>query len=838
MTPMQEQYNRIKGEYMDYVLLFRLGDFYECFDNDAKLVSKVLGITLTGRGRDDNRRAMAGIPHHALKTYLPKLINAGIKVAIADQLNEATPGKLVERSVTKVITPGTILDENILDNTKNNYLASLNFKKDTYFLTYCDISTGELNLKEIKGLKNLRNEISKLDIKEVLIPSDLNNLKLNTLIPNIEEIDFNKKEYSKSLEVLHNHFKIKNLKTFGITEDNIELILGIGELIKYIYSTQKSDISHINRIKVINETHKMLLDYETIRNLELIYSITGDNNLTLYSILNKCVTSSAKRTLRNWILNPLTNVELINERLNNVEYFFNNPRVTSSIREYLSNVSDFERIVGRLGVNIAHPKDILGLKFSLENSLKVIESLNNGESTLKTLTSKLSVELLKNINDVINLIDKNILDDAPSISNIGGIFKNEINSELDELRNLKTNAKNILNKMQLDEIETTGIQSLKISYNNVFGYYIEVTKTNVSKVPSRYIRKQTLANAERYITQDLKKLEEDILSSEFKIIQIETSMFNEFRISLQKYINDILSLNTVISEIDILANFGLIAREYQYVKPEILDEKNTSNSKKGEMILNIKDGRHPIIERITNDFIPNDSDLNKGKLINIITGPNMSGKSTYIRQNALIVLMAQIGSFVPAKSLKFNLVDRIFTRVGAMDNLSRGESTFMVEMIETSNILNNATDNSFVILDEVGRGTSTYDGVAIAWSILEYIQSNIKCRTLFATHYHELVSLSKSYSDIFNLNVEVLDNGNEIKFKHKIIDGFASKSYGVHVAKLAGIPEVVVHRANEILKSFEENNSINNAKEDNKHIKEINKPSKPKKISPDQLGLM
>lgn len=843
MTPMQEQYNRIKEEYKEYILLFRLGDFYECFNNDAKTVSKILGITLTGRGKDENRIAMAGIPHHALKTYLPKLINEGLKIAIADQLEEATPGKLVERSVTKVITPGTILDENILDNTKNNYLASLTFK-DNYYLTYSDISTGELYLRVIANLTQLKNELSKLDIKEILIQKGIPIDKINlTDLKNIEEVEINTKEYIKYLEILKQHFKLSNLKSFGIEEDNKYLILSIGKLIEYIYKTQKTDVKHINKVKVLNDKGVMKLDYETIRNLELIYSNNGNNSLSLYSTLNKCITSFGKRMLRNWILNPLTDISEINERLNSVEFFFNNPRITSEIREYLNNISDFERITGKIGVNIAHPKDILGLKMSLENSLKVLNTLKDNKyintkfNKLESSTT-LNNDLNNNILDLINIINTHIDEDAPSVTNVGNIFKEGINTELDKLRNLKRDSKKILSDMQVNEIEKTGISSLKISFNNVFGYYIEVTKTHLNKVPDRYIRKQTLANAERYITEELKKLEEEILSSEFKIIEIESKMFNDFKTTLIPYIPNILTLSNLISEIDIYSNAGLIARENEYVKPILLDLKDNVNKGKENTsnILNIVDGRHPVVEKLTTNFVPNNLNLDDTNIIKIITGPNMSGKSTYIRANALIVLMAQIGFFVPAKSMEFNIIDRVFTRVGASDNLSRGESTFMVEMIETSNILNNATSNSFVILDEVGRGTSTYDGVAIAWSILEFIQSNIKSRTLFATHYHELITLSSKYKEIGNLNVEVLDNGSDIQFKHKIIKGSASKSYGVHVAKLAGIPESVVNRANEILKSFEENNSISNSK-DNKKDKS-NKPSKPRKISPDQLGLI
>lgn len=836
MTPMQEQYQKIKLEYPDYVVLFRLGDFFEAFDDDAITLSKVLGITLTGRGKDDNRKPMAGIPHHALKTYLPKLISEGIKVAIADQMEEATPGKIVDRQITKVITPGTIIDENSLESGKNNYIAAIFENKKNYMIAYSDISTGEFNLIENLNEKIFLNELNKISPKEILIQDENINTKINinTKFEKLEKDDLN---YELNLKKLKQHFKVHSLKSFGIDEDSKEKINILGALLTYLEKTQRTSLKHFIDINIVNVSEYMTLDPETIRNLELIYSTNGSSNNTLYSLLNECKTAMGKRLLANWLLHPLIKSEKIQQRLNCVKNFYENPRICSEINELLNEISDIQRISGRIGVNIAHPKDILGLKHSLKKSLDIIKLIETSPELEKSEVLKLltNFKIQENIKEIIELIEKSISEDAPAIANEGNIIQKKYNSEVDELREIKTNSKLILAEIQKREIERTSISSLKISFNNVFGYYIEVTKTHLAKVPEDYIRKQTLANAERFITPELKDLETKILTAEDKLIKLEFALFDEIRQKLAEKLAEILEISNLISQIDIFAAFGYIARQKEYTMPTITQSK----------LLKIANGRHPIIETLVERFTQNDINFDSNNNIHILTGPNMSGKSTYIRQIAITALMAQIGSFVPASEMIFKPFDRIFTRVGASDNLAKGESTFMVEMTETSNILNNATKDSLIILDEVGRGTSTYDGVAIAWSIIEYINSDIKAFTLFATHYHELIALGDQYSNIKNFNVEVSENNGEVIFKHKIIQGGTNKSYGIHVAKLAGLPVDVIQKADAILKDFESHSTNNEqmnlkAQELKKsgNNKKIIKVPKPKKIHPEQIELI
>ncbi len=838
MTPMQEQYNQIKDEYKGYIVLFRLGDFYEAFNDDAVEISKVLGITLTGRGKDELRHPMAGIPYHALPNYLPKLVDAGIKVVIADQMEEPVPGKLVERKVTKVITPGTVLDENSLDSSKNNYIASIINIDRGFALSYCDLSTGELIGFQANSPQEIKIELNKLKPAEVLcIESQYELIKkiYPVRLEKLPERDFN---YDSSYKLLTNQFRVNNLKGFGI-EDAKGIIQAAGGLLKYLIDCQKTEIKHIKNIRTYNRSDYMQIDPETVRNLEIIYPAQGnDLSCTLLGVLNNCKNPMGKRKLRQWILNPLVNIEMLQERLDSVDYFFNNVIITSDIRNTLNTIADLERISGRIGVNTANPKDIVALKLSLEKSIELLNILNdqNLPIRLKFLKNQLETQadnknLLGDITQAINIINESINDDPPASINEGGILKPGFNKEVDEYRNIRQNSKQILAQIQQRESERTKIPSLKISYNQVFGYYIEITRTHLDKVPAEYVRKQTLANAERYITQELKELEDKILFAEDKLIKIEQEVFFEIRNKISEYLSSILKLGDVLAEIDVLSNFGFISREYRYVKAKI----NTASE------LKIINGRHPVVENIVEKFTANSSEFGSDKYIHILTGPNMSGKSTYIRQVALITLIAQIGCFVPADSMEFGIVDRIFTRVGASDNLSKGESTFMVEMTETANILNNATNKSLVILDEVGRGTSTYDGVAIAWSIIEYLYSKIKCKTLFATHYHELIELEKKYKGIKNYNVEVIENNGEILFKHKIIEGGTNKSYGVHVAKLAGVPNEVIERAHLILRDFESGGKTNSNTTENDGLKktlEKKSPLKPKKIHPEQLGLI
>lgn len=836
MTPMQEQYQKIKVEYKDFIVLFRLGDFYEAFNDDAVTLSKVLGITLTGRGKDDKRTPMAGIPHHALATYMPKMVEASLKVVIADQVEEAVPGKLVERKVTKVVTPGTVMDENSLDASKNNFIACfyryVDKKQTSYLLSYCDLTTGLLQVFSTQSLNQLKLELNKVNPSEILTAvKDYEFLK-EIYSKSIEKVDDSKFDLGYASEILLGQLQVLSLKGFGI-DDTDPLVITAGVLINFLQEYQRSELKHIKTIRKYQYSDYMQLDFETIRNLELVYSANGNDRNTLYGVLNQAATAMGKRKLRNWIIYPLINPDILQDRLDSVETFYSNPILASDVDSNLSNIADIERIMGRIGVQSANPRDLIALKNSLLNIQQLISQIKTTtklSKRLNTFIEKLAAgdsDLLAVVNKVVDIVNKSIADEPPaSISNTG-IIKEGFNSEIDEIRSLRQNSKQVLANLQSQEIEKTGINTLKISFNQVFGYYIEITKTHLNKVPDYYIRKQTLANAERYIIPELKELEEKILSAEEKLIKLEQNVFFEVRNKITECIAEILEVAEIISEIDCYINFAKVARENQYTKPTI----------KSDDILLIEDSRHPVIEKIISDFTPNSIEFNSD-YIHILTGPNMSGKSTYIRQIALITLMAQIGSFVPAKKMEWKLIDRIFTRVGATDNLSKGESTFMVEMNETANILNNATKDSLIILDEVGRGTSTYDGVAIAWSIIEFIYKQIKAKTLFATHYHELIDLEKQYKEIANYNVEVLEDKGEIMFKHKIVKGGTNQSYGVHVAKLAGIPKEVLTRANEILEAFELDNKVEKTVKKNSKASPSKSITKPKAIHPDQLGLI
>lgn len=827
MTPMQEQYYRIKEKYPDTILLFRLGDFYEAFNDDAKTLSRVLGITLTGRGKNDNRTPMAGIPYHALHTYMPKMVEANLKVAIADQMTEPVAGKLVEREITKIITPGTVIDENSLDISKNNFIASiycLEHKKfgKIFSFVLCDITTGELRAFTTPYISTLENEIQKFSPAEILVQRSQKDIfkDLSFYLEFIEEVSID-----SAIKILEDQFSVQNLRGFGIEPldkvfDNKSftsntIVIAASSLIKYLKECQRGEINHIKGIKIYGYEDYMQLDSETIRNLELLYSNNSARGTTLYDVLNFCATPMGQRKLRRWIITPLINEMQLEKRLGVVELFYSNRILADKFRDQFGRISDIERIVGRIGLKSANPKDLVAIK----NSCQIFLDLNSDfekEDLLLHFTKGVEASL---ISSVVSIISRSLDDDPSALLNQGNVIREGYNAEIDELRALRRDVKQILLDMQKREIERTQISSLKISYNNVFGYYIEVTKTHLNKVPDDYIRKQTLANAERYITEELKQLETRILSAEEKLLQLESQLFFEVIAEISEYSKPLLALADSIASIDILNNFGEISRHNRYSRPMI----------RSKNILSIKNGRHPVIEKLVTEFTPNDVNLGDAGYIDIITGPNMSGKSTYIRQVALICLMAQIGCFVPADSMEFSIVDRIFTRVGASDNLSKGESTFMVEMSETANILNNATKRSLVILDEIGRGTSTYDGVAIAWSVVEFIQSKLKAKTLFATHYHELTEMKNQYAGIVNYNVRVLEEDDEIFFTHKIIEGAADRSYGVYVAKIAGIPEEVVARSNEILKRFE-------SQKEHKNDKKL--PKSPKKISPEQLDLI
>lgn len=793
---MQEQYEKIKVDYADYIVFFRLGDFYEAFDNDAVQLSNILGITLTGRGKDDKRRPMAGIPYHALDNYLPKLLDAGCKVAIADQVDVAVPGKLVERKITKIITPGTITDEKSLDTDKNNYLGAFHASKDRFYLSYLDVNASEINLLESANVSEIISEIKRLSIKEVVV---LNSSSFKDELVNagvyINELNKSFFDESVNKNTVLELFKVSTLSGFGL-ENSIEEYITIGALVRYVKECLQTDPSNLLKIIKINQSNYLKLDVNTIRNLELFYTSTGQEHPTLNSILNKCVNGMGKRTFRSWILRPVIDSKVLESRYSKVEFFKDSRFECEELQEVLKSVSDLERINSRIALGSANPRELLSLKYILQLFLQLEDLVKNNSDLFQEYTNTYSHR--NDIQSIVDTIENAINEDSSVELTNGDVFKLGFDPAIDELKNISKTSKEVLNQIQVRESSRTGISSLKVSFNSVFGYYIEITRSNLDKVPTEYIRKQTLANAERYITQELKELEEKILTASDKLIKLEVEAFQNILIDLSTKKQLIGEVANVVAELDIFSSLGKLAREKNFVRPSILGVNDSKHTQ-----VEIVDGRHPVVEEISKDFIPNSLMILDGKVINIITGPNMSGKSTFIRQVALLYLIAQVGSFVPAKVFKFKPVDKIYSRVGASDNLSKGESTFMVEMIETANILNNATKDSLVILDEVGRGTSTYDGVAIAWSIVEHLSEKIKPITLFATHYHELTEMEKLKSNIRNLSVDVYDDGSEIVFTHKIKEGRASKSYGIHVAKLAGVPSSVVKRAEEILKKFE-----------------------------------
>jgi len=806
MTPMMQQYNKLKKQFSDCILLFRLGDFYEGFNDDAKILSKVLGITLTGRGKTENRIPMAGIPYHALQKYLPKLIKAGHKVAIGEQMEDAVQGQLVERDVTKVITAGTILDENILEESSNNYLAAVyKYKYKKHFvwaISYADISTGEFKVFEhLSNNEDLPREIItelfRIKPVELITPRFLYNQVKRIYKKNIQVVEDIEFSLTESTRILETELNVTSLKGFGIDKMTAGII-SAGALYRYLLDTQRTKLNHITKIAILSNKEYMILDQSTITNLELIYPIQMlEGGKTLFEVLNKCATPMGQRTLKNWILRPLVNVQKILRRQSIVQDFIDDTKTQSEITTLLSEIPDLERVLARVGTRSANARDFLYLKSGVDDSLKILKIINKLQfSSVERL--KVSDKLIEKLQiNVVNLLNNAILEDPAITITEGNIIKANFDVNLSKIKEEELKGKEYIKRLQETEIKATGITSLKVRFNKVFGYYIEVSKSNIDKVPESYIRKQTLVNAERYITEDLKKWEDKVLGAESKAAELEYKIFERIRNELLNSISDIQKIITIIAEIDVLTNFAYISKRYKYVKPEVIED---------EIITEIIDGRHPVVESIiTEEFIPNDLQFKEDTQETIIlTGPNMSGKSTFIRQNALIFLMAQIGCFVPATRAKIGVVDRIFTRVGASDNLATGESTFMVEMNETANILNNATNKSLLILDEVGRGTSTYDGVAIAWAVVEYIANHLNARTLFATHYHELIGLEDRYQNIKNFNVEVREIDDKVLFMRKIIEGGTDKSYGIHVAEIAGLPEKVISRASEILIGLEE----------------------------------
>lgn len=796
-TPLMQQYNSIKVKYPGTLLLFRVGDFYETFGEDAVKAADILGIVLTKRGAGSTSETeLAGFPHHSIETYLPKLVRAGQRVAICDQLEDPKTAKtIVKRGVVQLVTPGVSYSDNIVQQRSNNYLASLFFDKNYIGCAFLDISTGEFMVSQGR-----HGYIDKL----------LQSLKPSEVILNKKHHEdfiqkFGNTYYTYTLDdwpytgdyaedMLLKHFDVKTLKGFGI--DNLKLAtVAAGVALHYLNETEHRNLQHISTVSRIEEEHFMWLDRFTIRNLELIDS-PNENAITLSDVLDHTASPMGARMLKRWIVMPLKDQKPIEKRLNTVSFLLENLDLREALIREIRQIGDLERLISKIGLQRANPREVVQLKRALLSIGRIKELIiSSGSPSLQTISDQLN-----SCPSVIEKIEKEIDPEPPVLLIKGNVIANGVDEELDRLRGIAFGGKDFLLEIQKRESQKTGIPSLKISFNNVFGYYLEVTNAHKDKVPAEWQRKQTLVNAERYITEELKEYEEQILGAEEKIQVLENKIYAELLFFLVDYIKPIQLNAQLIAELDVLLNFSSLAERNGYVKPEINNEHE----------IDIKGGRHPVIEKslpVGEDYITNDVYLdNETQQVIIITGPNMSGKSALLRQTALIVLMAQIGCFVPAKAAKIGIVDKIFTRVGASDNLSAGESTFMVEMSETASILNNLSERSLILLDEIGRGTSTYDGISIAWAIAEYLHQNpiARPKTLFATHYHELNELSTSFNRIKNFNVSVKELSNKVIFLRKLVPGGSAHSFGIHVAKMAGMPVAILERSNEILKRLEQ----------------------------------
>lgn len=821
-SPMMQHYLDTKKDYKDSILFYRLGDFYEMFFDDAILASRELELTLTGKECGQEERApMCGVPFHAAENYIARLISKGYKVAICEQMEDPKQAKgIVKREVIRVVTPGTVIESNLLDEKKNNYIMSV-YKSGIYFgIAVCDVSTGDFRATQIKETNNFSaalDEISRYSPAEIVV----NNLMYDTTeeIAKIRErfqIYISKQEdnkFSNNVEELTSKYNVVDESENKIEiNDKTLCICAINGLFTYILETQKTNLDHINKIILYNNTKYMCLDINARRNLELTEKLRDKSKKgTLLWVLDKTSTSMGGRRLRRWINDPLLDIEKINKRLNSVKELKDNPILRGDIADLLKKVYDIERLVGKISYGNANARDLISLKNSVKQLPELKKIMSNTESTLlKELYNELDI-----LEDIYNIIDVAIVEEPPISVKEGGIIKKGYNEEIDKLKMATTDGKNWLIQLEANEREKTGIKGLKVGFNKVFGYYIEVTKSNISLVPDRYIRKQTLTNGERYVTEELKKLENELLGAEEKVINLEYNAFCEIREIIEKQLLRIQRTADIVATLDVLNSFAIVAEDMNYCMP-IVDNSG---------IIDIKGGRHPVIEKIlpSGEFVDNDTYLDKeDNRFSIITGPNMAGKSTYMRQVALITLMAQCGSFVPATFARLGVVDKIFTRIGASDDLSMGQSTFMVEMMEVATILKEATQNSLVILDEIGRGTSTYDGLSIAWAVAEYMSDKEKCgaKTLFATHYHELIGLEQKIQGVKNYSIAVKEKGEDIIFLRKIVAGGTDESYGVHVAKLAGVPQTVTKRSNEILRTLERK-SILGSKEQEKENKKI-----------------
>ncbi len=796
LTPAMKQYMNIKNKYRDCIVFFRMGDFYETFFEDAKITSRALDIALTKRGIKNSEQSipLAGIPYHSLDSYLGKMIKQGYKIAIVEQMEDPKEAKgVVKRDLTRIVTPGTVIDQNLIGKN-NNYIAALSIGKDNYGISFIDISTGDFFTTELDGFDNVVVEILKHNPSEVILPLSFENSDLakkieHNLISYVSDVDYYLENAKKSIK---KHFNVFSLEGFGLKQKDLA-VSASGALLSYLHDTQKNSLSHIKTIKYYSKKDYLDMDITTIKNLELLRNVREDTDeITLLKVLDKTLTPMGSRLLTNFLLKPLLDVAKINERLLAVEEFVNKPFTNEELRDLLKNISDLERLVSRINYGNSNPRDLVFLQGSLELIPEIKNLLNDVESVL--LNKLLNMDSLAHVS---KLIDDSIVDDPPANITEGNFIKKGYNEELDNLRNISFNAKKVIKEIEEKEKKETGIKSLKIRYNKVFGYYIDVTKPNLKLVPEHYIKKQTLVNSERFITEELKELEEKILTADEKIIALEQQLFNEIVDIIKKETVKIQDIADKIAYLDVLSSFSMVSLKNNYVKPMI-----NNNFK-----LRLKNSRHPVVEKIT-DFIPNNAEITSENRVMIITGPNMAGKSVFMRQVALNVIMAQIGCFVAADEAELGVVDKIFCRTGAIDDISHGQSTFMVEMSETAQILNNATSNSLIILDEIGRGTSTYDGVAIAWAVAEHIAKNIKAKTMFATHYHVLNNLEKEVSGVKNYNIAVEEKENKVIFLRKILEGGTDKSYGIHVAKLAGMPQSVIDRSREIQFKLEQEDEI------------------------------
>ena len=822
-SPMMQHYLDTKNEYKDCILFYRLGDFYEMFFDDAITASRELELTLTGKECGQEERApMCGIPFHAVDNYIAKLISKGYKVAICEQMEDPKFAKgMVKREVVRIVTPGTVIETNLLDEKKNNYIMSI-YKNGIYYgISVCDLSTGDFRSTQIKETNNfsiLVDEISRYSPAEIVVNENMYNSqeeiskikeRFNVYITNLANEYFSE-EYDQLL--LRYNILDENNETVENLLEKLFCVTSINGLLKYLYETQKNKLDHINTIHLYNVTQYMNLDINARRNLEITEKLRDKSKKgTLLWVLDKTSTSMGGRLLRRWLNDPLVDCKKINERLEAVKELKDNVILRGEIIELLKKVYDVERLAGKISYGSANARDLISLK----NSAKQLPYIKKVISETKSKYLRSLYEELDTLDDVYKVIDDAIVEEPPLGVKEGGLIKLGYDEEIDRLKKATTEGKNWIIELEAREKEETGIKGLKVGFNKVFGYYLEVTKSNLSLVPDRYIRKQTLTNGERYVTEELKKLENEILGAEERSINLEYNAFWQVREKVEAQIQRIQKTAGIIAILDTLNSFATVAEDMNYVMP-IVDNSG---------IIDIKDGRHPVIEKMlpSGSFVENDTYLDKDKnRLSIITGPNMAGKSTYMRQVALISLMAQCGSFVPASYAHLGIVDKIFTRVGASDDLSMGQSTFMVEMMEVAAILNDATPNSLVVLDEIGRGTSTYDGLSIAWAVAEYISDKEKCgaKTLFATHYHELTELEEKLDGVKNYSVAVKEKGEDIIFLRKIVPGGTDESYGVHVAKLAGVPKAVTKRANEILRNLERKSILSSKKQEkeNKNV--------------------